>query len=522
MQINGLTHSNPLTPTLSREEREHLRQPAEGEGSVSTVIPATETKNSPDFAWTLADIPAEDPAVYRMLQQADSIGVFQVESRAQMTMLPRLKPANYYDLVIEIAIVRPGPIQGEMVHPYLARRQGLEAVDYPSPEVKAVLERTLGIPIFQEQVMQLAMVAAGFTADEADQLRRAMAAWKRKGGLEPFERKLLEGMRARGYSAEFAQRIFQQIKGFGDYGFPESHSASFALLAYVSAWLKCHHPAAFCCALLNSQPMGFYGPSQLVQDARRHGVEVRPVDVQTSLLECSLEFAAAAAPALRLGFNQVKSLAPAAANAIVQARQQGRFAGIADLAARAGLNRQDLEHLAAADALQPLAGNRHHAFWAAGGTEAPTPMFGVPALTEATPLLKPPSLGQDVLADYASTVDLAQPSIGVVARPPAPPRRNDGGIAMATPQRQHRPGRRPGDLPTTAYDRVRRNLCDFGRRNRPGQSGGLAGHGFSPTQTAPESTPTIGNRHDPTGRRRIASDSRQTGGLEQLDRRFGD
>lgn len=403
MQINGLTHSKPLTPTLSREEREHLRQPAEGEGSVSTVIPVTETSNSPDFAWTLADIPAEDPAVYRMLQQADSIGVFQVESRAQMTMLPRLKPANYYDLVIEIAIVRPGPIQGEMVHPYLARRQGLEAVDYPSPEVKAVLERTLGIPIFQEQVMQLAMVAAGFTADEADQLRRAMAAWKRKGGLEPFERKLLDGMRARGYSAEFAQRIFQQIKGFGDYGFPESHSASFALLAYVSAWLKCHHPAAFYCALLNSQPMGFYGPSQLVQDARRHGVEVRPVDVQTSSLECSLEFAAAAAPALRLGFNQVKSLAPAAASAIVQARQQGRFASIADLAARAGLNRQDLEHLAAADALQPLAGNRHHAFWAAGGTEAPTPMFGVPALAEATPLLKPPSLGQDVLADYAST-----------------------------------------------------------------------------------------------------------------------
>ncbi|WFP51669.1 error-prone DNA polymerase [Methylomonas sp. EFPC3] len=354
-------------------------------------------------AWTLADIPAEDPAVYRMLQQADSIGVFQVESRAQMTMLPRLQPANFYDLVIEIAIVRPGPIQGEMVHPYLARRQGLEPVVYPSPEVKAVLERTLGIPIFQEQVMQLSMVAAGFSADEADQLRRAMAAWKRKGGLEPFERKLLEGMRARGYSAEFAQRIFQQIKGFGDYGFPESHSASFALLAYVSAWLKCRHPAAFCCALLNSQPMGFYGPSQLVQDARRHGVEVRPVDVQTSVFECSLELIPDVAPALRLGFNQVKGLAPATANAIVQARLQGRFANVADLAARAGLKRQDLEFLAAADALQALAGNRHQAFWAAGGIEPPTSVFGVPAIAEATPLLKPPSLGQDVTADYAST-----------------------------------------------------------------------------------------------------------------------
>jgi error-prone DNA polymerase len=354
-------------------------------------------------SWTLADIPAEDPAVYQMLQQADSIGVFQVESRAQMTMLPRLKPANYYDLVIEIAIVRPGPIQGEMVHPYLARRKGLEPVDYPSPEVKAVLERTLGIPIFQEQVMQLAMVAAGFTAGEADELRRAMAAWKRKGGLEPFERKLLDGMRVRGYSQAFAQRIFQQIKGFGDYGFPESHSASFALLAYVSAWLKRHHPAAFCCALLNSQPMGFYGPSQLVQDARRHGVEVRPVDVQTSQQECSLEFSDQFAPALRLGFNQVKGLTDSAAFKLVQARALRPFAHVADLAARAGLDRQNLECLAAADALKSLAGNRHRAFWAAGSVEAATPLFGVAEIAEATPLLKAPKPGQEVLADYAST-----------------------------------------------------------------------------------------------------------------------
>lgn len=351
--------------------------------------------------WTLADIPAEDPAVYRMLQQADSIGVFQVESRAQMTMLPRLKPANYYDLVIEIAIVRPGPIQGEMVHPYLARRNGLEPVDYPSPEVKRVLARTLGVPIFQEQVMQIAMVAAGFTAGEADQLRRAMAAWKRKGGLEPFEQKLLDGMRSRGYRDDFARRIFQQIKGFGDYGFPESHSASFALLAYVSAWLKCHHPAAFCCALLNSQPMGFYAPAQLVQDARRHGVVVRPVDVCHSDWDCSLEHDVIP-PTLRLGFNQVKGLAASAAKRIEQARVAQPFEDVADLAERAGLDKRNLEALAAADALQALAGNRHQAFWAAGGIEPPAPVFGVPRIAEASPLLKAPQPHQNTLADYAS------------------------------------------------------------------------------------------------------------------------
>jgi len=401
-----------------------------------------ETENR---AWTLADIPAEDPAVYAMLQCADSIGVFQVESRAQMSMLPRLKPANYYDLVIEIAIVRPGPIQGEMVHPYLARRNGLEAIDYPSPEVQQVLERTLGIPIFQEQVMQIAMVAAGFTPGEADELRRAMAAWKRKGGLEPFEQKLLAGMRERGYRDDFAQRIFQQIKGFGDYGFPESHSASFALLAYVSAWLKCHHPAAFCCALLNSQPMGFYAPAQLVQDARRHGVEVRAVDVRHSAWDCALEHdhrplntvrpelvegrstsgcdkpvmnttkerisngipindkaGLINPPALRLGFNQVKGLSAAAATRIGAARAERAFESVADLAERAKLDKRDLEALAAADALKALAGNRHQAFWAAGGIEAPLPVFGVPRIIEATPLLKTPQPVQDTVADYAS------------------------------------------------------------------------------------------------------------------------
>jgi error-prone DNA polymerase len=251
--------------------------------------------------WTLATVPAEDPAVYDMIGHADTVGVFQIESRAQMAMLPRLKPRTYYDLVIEVAIIRPGPIQGDMVHPYLRRRGGLEPVTYPSAEVEGVLKRTLGVPIFQEQVMQLAIVAAGFTPGEADALRRAMAAWKRKGGLGHFEERLIDGMRERGYAEEFAKQIFRQILGFGEYGFPESHAASFALLVYVSAWLKRHEPAAFAAALINSQPMGFYAPSQLVQDARRHGVEVRPVDALASDWDCTLERRPDGEPALRLG-----------------------------------------------------------------------------------------------------------------------------------------------------------------------------------------------------------------------------
>ncbi|HEU5284731.1 MAG TPA: hypothetical protein VFU53_13015, partial [Burkholderiales bacterium] len=239
--------------------------------------------------FTISDVPPEDPGVYEMVSRADTIGVFQIESRAQQAMLPRMRPQRFYDLVIEVAIVRPGPIQGGMVHPYLRRRQGLEPVSYPSDAVKGVLERTLGVPIFQEQVMQLAVVAAGFTPGEADKLRRAMAAWRRRGGLEPFEKRLKDGMRERGYSETFAQQIYQQILGFGEYGFPESHSASFALLVYVSCWLKRYEPAAFTCALLNSQPMGFYAPAQLVQDAQRHGVEVRPVDVLVSEWDCTLE-----------------------------------------------------------------------------------------------------------------------------------------------------------------------------------------------------------------------------------------
>ncbi|MFN2300872.1 MAG: PHP domain-containing protein, partial [Gammaproteobacteria bacterium] len=249
---------------------------------------------------TMQQVPTDDAATWRMIQHADTIGVFQIESRAQMSMLPRLKPACFYDLVIEVAIVRPGPIQGNMVHPYLARRAGKVPVEYPSPELKRVLERTLGVPIFQEQVMELAMVAAGFTAGEADELRRAMAAWKRSGGLEPFEQRLKQGMMERGYTEAFAATVYGQICGFGEYGFPESHSASFALLVWVSAWLKCHHPAAFTAALVNSQPMGFYAPAQLVQDARRHGVEVRPVCVHHSDWDCTLE-PATGGPALRLG-----------------------------------------------------------------------------------------------------------------------------------------------------------------------------------------------------------------------------
>ncbi|MGH8722778.1 MAG: error-prone DNA polymerase, partial [Burkholderiales bacterium] len=278
----------------------------------------------------LANVPAEDPAVYDMICAADTVGVFQIESRAQMSMLPRLKPRCYYDLVIEVAIVRPGPIQGDMVHPYLRRRSEGEPVEYPSEAVRDVLERTLGVPIFQEQVMHLAMVAAGFTAGEADSLRRAMAAWKRRGTLERFEDKLVRGMRERGYSEDFAQRLFRQIQGFGEYGFPESHAASFALLVYVSAWLKRHEPAAFFAALLNSQPMGFYAPAQLVAAARRDGVEVRPVNVCTSARDCTLERRADGAAALRLGLRVIKGFGEAAAGRLVAARAERAFDGTQD------------------------------------------------------------------------------------------------------------------------------------------------------------------------------------------------
>lgn len=331
---------------------------------------------------TIQQIPSEDPETYAMLQRGDSVGVFQVESRAQMAMLPRLKPHNFYDLVIEVAIVRPGPIQGDMVHPYLRRRQGLEAVSYASPEVRKVLERTLGIPIFQEQVIELAMVAAGFSAGEADQLRRAMAAWKKRGGLDHFESKLVNGMLERGHSEAFAQRIFNQIKGFGDYGFPESHAASFALLVYISAWLKCHQPAAFYCGLLNSLPMGFYSPSQLVQDAQRHHIEVRPLDVCVSQWDHTLEAPsnAESQPALRLGLRMIKGLNVDAGERIMWAQQQLTqrqhygFSNARELARKAELNDQQLSFLARSGALHQLAGHRHQAHWDVTGIAAPLPL----------------------------------------------------------------------------------------------------------------------------------------------------
>ena len=308
-----------------------------------------------------------------MLQDGDSVGVFQVESRAQMSMLPRLKPQNFYDLVIEVAIVRPGPIQGDMVHPYLRRRQGLEPVTYPSDAVRKVLERTLGVPIFQEQVIELAMVAAGFSAGEADRLRRAMAAWRRRGQLEAFEKKLIDGMTERGHSLDFAERVFKQILGFGEYGFPESHAASFALLVYVSAWLKCHEPAAFYCGILNSQPMGFYSPSQLIQDARRHGLDVRPADVQHSHWDHRLEPPArpGGQPALRLGLRLVKGLKEETGLAVAD---QQPFRNSEDLCRRAGLNRQSLKFLARAGALESLSGHRYQAHWDAAAIDRPLPL----------------------------------------------------------------------------------------------------------------------------------------------------
>ncbi len=351
---------------------------------------------------SLANVPAEDSVVYDMICRGDTMGVFQIESRAQMAMLPRMKPRCYYDLVIEVAIIRPGPIQGDMVHPYLRRRNGEEAVDYPSEAVREVLQRTLGVPIFQEQVMQLAVVAAGFTAGEADQLRRAMAAWKRRGGLEPFEQKLIDGMHERGYSRVFAQQIFKQIQGFGEYGFPESHAASFALLVYVSSWLKCHHPAAFVCALLNSQPMGFYSASQLVQDVRRHGVEVRKADVMCSDWDCSLEKDNSSRAVLRLGLRLVKGLAEEAGKQVVARREDRPYQDIQEMVERTGLNRKELGALAAAGALEILEGHRHRARWAVAGVEKPMPLYPSLSGSEAVPMLRRPSEGQNIVADYKS------------------------------------------------------------------------------------------------------------------------
>jgi error-prone DNA polymerase len=323
-------------------------------------------------------------------------------------MLPRLKPKKFYDLVIEVAIVRPGPIQGGMVHPYLKRRNGEEPVDYPSAEVKKALERTLGVPIFQEQVMQLAILAADFTPGEADALRRAMAAWKRKGGLGPFHTRLVGRMVDKGYTLEYAERIFKQIEGFGEYGFPESHAASFALLVYVSAWIKRHHPDAFLAALLNSQPMGFYAPAQLTRDARAHGVQVLAVDVLKSRWASELETPVGADTdtlwPVRLGFNRLLGFQQEAAERVVTARAQGPLDGIEDLARRASLDARALQLLSSGDALKPLVGHRHQAAWGTAGIDTrATAMLASTRTHEVRAVLQAPTAGEELLADYRST-----------------------------------------------------------------------------------------------------------------------
>ncbi len=353
------------------------------------------------YVFGVQDIPPEDPTTYSMICKADTTGVFQIESRAQKSMLPRMKPRVFYDLVIEVAIVRPGPIQGGMVHPYLNRREGLEEVTYPSDALKEALGRTLGVPVFQEQVMQIAMLAAGFTAGEADGLRRSMAAWRRKGGLEKYYTKIVEGMTSRGYELAFAESIFNQIKGFSEYGFPESHAASFALLVYASCWIKCHHPAEFLAAMINSHPLGFYTPSQLVQDAQRHGVVVRPPDVMYSDVDCTLE-GLPHPSAVRLGLRLVDKLRNDSAQRIVDARKNGTFASAEDLARRAGLEQHEMKLLAAGDALMSLAGHRRQQVWEAAALRSAPILLRDAPVNEELLELEPGEEGEEVGWDYAS------------------------------------------------------------------------------------------------------------------------
>jgi error-prone DNA polymerase len=355
-----------------------------------------------EHAFAMQDIPPEDQTTYDMICQADTVGVFQIESRAQMSMLPRLRPRCFYDLVIEVAIVRPGPIQGGMVHPYLNRRQGKEPVSYPSKALEEALGRTLGVPVFQEQVMQISILAAGFTPGEADGLRRAMAAWKRKGGLERYYSKIVDGMTSRGYERSFAVAIFEQIKGFSEYGFPESHAASFALLVYASCWIKCHHPAEFLAAMLNSQPLGFYSASQLVQDAQRHGVEVRRVDVMHSDWDCTLE-GLPHPPAVRLGLRLVAGLKLESGQRIVTARRKAPFDSAEDLARRVGLEQHEMNQLASADALMSLAGHRRQQVWEAAGLRSAPQLLREAPVDEEPLELRPAGEGEEVVWDYAAT-----------------------------------------------------------------------------------------------------------------------
>ncbi|NBB93404.1 MAG: DNA polymerase III subunit alpha [Gammaproteobacteria bacterium] len=501
--ING-KHQAPNTKsqTNSNDRNSNVRNETHAVLSVADATPAyasrnqptSEPANQPTRRLALATIPREDPATYDMLCRGDAVGVFQVESRAQMAMLPRLRPRCFYDLVIEVAIVRPGPIQGDMVHPYLERRARPDQVSYPSAELKHVLERTLGVPIFQEQVMQIAMVAAGFSAGEADQLRRAMAAWRRRGGLEPFRERLMSGMRERGYSEAFAERIYRQICGFGEYGFPESHAASFALLTYVSSWLKCHHPAAFACALLNSQPMGFYAPAQIINDVKRHGVGVLPVDVRHSHWDCTLEgehqvpntkhqapstksqtnsndrnsnvqnetracrdrttkapkYQNTKTP-IRLGLRMIKGFREDVAGGIVAARSEGSFRGVDDLAERAGLDRGALRKLADAGALKGLAGHRHRARWAALGARKQGDLLAGAEIRERPVQLSLPDARSELLDDYASLglslerhpIKLLRRRLGrQVLRASDLPRQTDGRRTAAAGVVTHR--QRPG------------------------------------------------------------------------------
>ena len=362
---------------------------------------------------TMADLQDDDPDVYAMIQKADTLGTFQIESRAQMSMLPRMKPARFYDLVIEVAIVRPGPIQGDMVHPYLRRREGKEKPEYPKPELRAVLEKTLGVPLFQEQAMKVAIVGAGFTPAEADQLRRAMATFKMTGGVSHFYDKLVGGMVERGYPQDFAERTFKQIEGFGSYGFPESHAASFAKIAYASCWMKHHHPDVFCASLLNAQPMGFYAPAQIVQDAQRHGVEVRPVCVNASRWDCTLEPSGRRHLAVRLGFRQVRSLANAHGAAIASARGDLAYGSIEEVWRRAGVPRAAIERLAEADAFHAIADDRRQGLWKVRGLgEAPLPLFAAadereagfsPEGIEPEVTLRAMTDGREVVEDYRTT-----------------------------------------------------------------------------------------------------------------------